>query len=105
MEEKDKFWHDTPEAETHRQAVCEAAEQAQKQTQANASKSIKSLAQAEGDEFWQRWGKYSPQDPQNVTREPISAMGGPVEHGGGSKSGKRKKSKKASDWRPYMINY
>lgn len=103
MDEKEKFWED-PESESHRQAVCEAAEQAQKITGENAKASIKSVAQTESDEFWQRWGRYSPPDPLTRQREPVNAMSGAIERGGGSKSGKKHKNpvKKAPEYMKYL---
>lgn len=45
--------------------------------------------------FWAWWGKSSPLDPQNITREPINAMSGAIEFSGGGNV-RVKKSRKGN---------
>ncbi len=89
MDEKEKFWSDTPEAEEQRQALADASEQIQIHTKARTD--ALSLIHATPDEFWAWWGGLPRADDLN--RKEIIKLGGPAKRGGG-KSRRRKKPKK-----------
>lgn len=83
--------------------IQEIADKIEKQDKEQVKKDAEVIKlKNEHEDFWQWWGRTSPPDSLKQ-REPVNAMSGAIERGGGSKSGKKKKLKKPSDWRPYMI--
>lgn len=84
----------------HRETIRKAAEIAEETVHEEAVKSARiistprELIQADSEDFWRFWAATSPPDPENRTREPVAAMGGAIERGGGSKSNRKKKTPK-----------
>ena len=56
----------------------------------------------EAAEFWRWWAVSSPGDHR--VKEYLQPMPAPAAKGGGSKSGKRRKNKKITDLREYVLS-
>lgn len=86
----------TWEEEVNIQEIADKIEQHETKQVIKDAEVIKSKELKELDEhekFWRDWARTSPPDSLKQ-REPINAMSGEIERGGGSKSGKRHKAAK-----------
>lgn len=84
----------TYEEEYREVNIQEIADQIEQQVSAGAKKDAEAIKSREPEDFWQWWGRTSPPDSLKQ-REPINAMSGAINFGGGNSS-RVKKSKKGN---------